>query len=48
MGIPERYTTERDKKLLKKWSGPFMITEVHQEGRFYRTGYWPSRPLREY
>ena len=33
MGIPERYTTERDKKLLKKWRGPFMITEVHQEGR---------------
>ena len=24
------------KKLLKKWRGPFMITEVHQEGRFYR------------
>ena len=24
------------KKLLKKWKGPFMITEVHQEGRFYR------------
>ena len=23
-------------KLLKKWRGPFMITEVHQEGRFYR------------
>ena len=22
------------KKLLKKWRGPFMITEVHQEGRF--------------
>ena len=24
------------KKLLKKWRGPFMITEVHQEGRFFR------------
>ena len=24
------------KKLLKKWRRPFMITEVHQEGRFYR------------
>ena len=23
-------------KLLNKWRGPFMITEVHQEGRFYR------------
>ena len=23
-------------KLLKKWRGPFMITEVHQQGRFYR------------
>ena len=23
------------KKLLKKWRGPFMITEVHQQGRFY-------------
>ena len=24
------------KQLLKKWRGPFMITEVHQQGRFYR------------
>ena len=24
------------KKLLKKWRGPFMITEVHQQGRVYR------------
>ena len=24
------------KKLLKKWRGPFKITKVHQEGRFYR------------
>ena len=24
------------KKLLKKWRGPFIITEMHQEGRFYR------------
>ena len=36
MGISERYTTERDEKAPKKWRGPFMITEVHQEGRFYR------------
>ena len=26
----------RTKKLLKKWRGPFTITEVHQQGRFYR------------
>ena len=36
MGISERYTTERNEKLLKKWRGPLMITEVHQEGRLYR------------
>ena len=30
--IPPKWT----KKLLKKWRGPFMITEVHQQGRFYR------------
>ena len=24
------------KELLKKWRGPFQITEVHQAGRFYR------------
>ena len=24
------------KKLLKEWRGPFMITGVHQQGRFYR------------
>ena len=24
------------KELLKKWRGPFMIMEVHQQGRFYR------------
>ena len=28
--------TKGTKKLLKKWRGPFMITEVHREGRFYR------------
>ena len=27
---------KRTKKLLKKWRGPFKITEVHQQGRFYR------------
>ena len=36
MGILKRYTTKRDKKAPKKWRGPFMITEVHQEGRFCR------------
>ena len=36
MGISKRHTTERNKKALKKWRGTFMITEVHQEGRFYR------------
>ena len=30
--IPPKGTEE----LLKRWRGPFMITEVHQEGRFYR------------
>ena len=30
--IPPKST----KKVLKKWRGPFMITEVHQQGRFYR------------
>ena len=30
--IPSKGT----RKLLKKWRGPFMITEVHQGGRFYR------------
>ena len=24
------------KKLLEKWRGPFMVTEVRQQGRFYR------------
>ena len=28
------------KKLFKKWRGPFMITEVHQQGRFYRLSTW--------
>ena len=36
MGISERYTTERNEKAPKKSRGPFMITEVHQEVRFYR------------
>ena len=27
---------KRTKKLLKKWRGPFQITEMHQGGRFYR------------
>ena len=34
MGNSERYTTERNEKAPKKWRGPFMITEVHQEGHF--------------
>ena len=36
MGISERYINERNEKAPKKWKGPFMITIVHQEGRFYR------------
>ena len=36
MGISERYTTEVKEKVPKKWRRTFMITEVHQEGRFYR------------
>ena len=36
MGISERHTNERNEKAPKKWRGPFMITEVHQEGRFHR------------
>ena len=34
MGISKRYTNERDEKAPKKVEGTFMITEVHQEGRF--------------
>ena len=30
------FSAKGTKKLLKKWRGPFMITEVHQEGSFYR------------
>ena len=47
VGILERYTAKRNEKAPKKRRGPFMITEVHQEGRFYRlsepefgTGIW--------
>ena len=36
MGISERYTTKRNGKAPKKGGGPFIITEVHQEGRFHR------------
>ena len=36
MGISKRYTTKGTKKLLRKWRGPFIITEVHQERQFYR------------
>ena len=36
MGISERHTIERNEKIPKKRRGPFMITEVHQKGRFYR------------
>ena len=32
---------------LKKWTGPFVITEVHQEGCFYRLS-TDCRPLREH
>ena len=27
---------KRTKKLLKKWRGPLMITDVHNQGRLYR------------
>ena len=30
------YRPRGQKKLLEKWRGPIMITEVHQQGRFYR------------
>ena len=36
LGVPECHISQGDEKLLKKWRGPFMITEVHQLGRFYR------------
>ena len=36
MGISKRYTTEKNKKAPKTWRGPFMSTELHQDGRFYR------------
>ena len=36
MGISYVIPPKGTKKLLKKWRGPFRITEVHQEGRFYR------------
>ena len=29
-------TPKGTKQLLKKWRGPFLITEVHQQARFYR------------
>ena len=31
-----QWVSKGTKKLLKKWRGPFLITEVHQQGRFYR------------
>ena len=36
MGISKRFPPKGTKKLLKKWRGPFMITEVHQEVRLHR------------
>ena len=36
MGFSKRNTTKRNEKAPKKWRGSFMITEVHQEGRFSR------------
>ena len=36
MGISERYTIDRIEKSPKKLRGPFMITEVLQEGCFYK------------
>ena len=32
----EVVTPKGIKKFLKKWRGPIQITEVHQNGRFYR------------
>ena len=45
MGISERYTTEKNEKAPKKRRGPFIVTEVHQEGRFYRLSTGPERTL---
>ena len=39
MGISERHTTERNEKAPKNYRGLFMITEVHQEGRFDRLSF---------
>ena len=36
------------KKLLKKWRGPFQITEVHQEGWFLSIEHWKSSSLRKH
>ena len=36
------------KKLLKKWRGPFQITEVHQGGRFFSIEHWKSSSLRKH
>ena len=36
MGFSERYPTERNREILKKWKGPFMITKLPQAGRLYR------------
>ena len=36
VGISKSYTTKRNEKAPKKWRGPFMFTEMRQEGRFYR------------
>ena len=35
MGFSDRYTTERNKKTPEEIEGTVVITEVHQEGRFY-------------
>ena len=36
LGAPEFHTSKKEKKATKEMGGPFMITEMHQQGRFYR------------
>ena len=38
---------KRPEKLLKKWRAPFMKTEVHQQGRFYRLSHRACGALRK-
>ena len=38
LGISGGGSTKKNQKIIKKWRGPFQITEVHQGGRYYRLG----------